>query len=305
MKRQTFYICIFILICINTTLFAGTDEKTDAIVSYTEALYVESFETDALRGAIKGALNEGISQENITRFISASVQADTEIEELTFYLEIITSTQAEGFPSYLVMNTILEGFAKRATAEAIHTSLMKNRSQIQLCHEIARAHKGRAMRSIDDTALLTTALYNALHMGFSENTLRHFSSSVLEHQRSSVFFLNSLEVLMELHSLGLKNEQSALLIDNAIIEDYRIGYIRSFPKIFSAQMKNGISQDDIFAVLQEDIKLSRAPSFKTDNATSHSGSSRSSETSGSDRGSPSQGSSPASGSNKGKGNGGG
>ena len=277
MKYQTLYIYICILICITTPLFAGSEEKTDAIISYTEELYTESIDSDALRGPVKGALDEGISQESITSFISVNMQAGVEIEELIFYLENMSSAQAEGLPSYLVMNTILEGIVKGATGEEVRTSLMTNRSQIQFCHTIAVRHKGRSKRSTDDTALITTALYNALHMEFTENTLEQLSTSVLEHHRSSVFFMNSLEVLMELHSLGLENEQSALLIDNVIIKDYRIGHIRSFPKIFSTQMKNGISQDDIFAALQEDIELSRAPSLGADNGSSYSGNNHSSE----------------------------
>jgi|GEM_PF-3470616 len=305
MKYHTFYIFICILICITTPLFAGSTEKTDAIISYTEELYTESIDSDALRGPVKGALNEGISQESITRFISANMQAGVEIEELIFYLENMSSAEAEGLPSYLVMNTILEGIVKGATGEEIRTSLLTSRSQIRFCNEISVRHKGRARRGTDETFLLTTALYNTLHMGFTENTLEQLSSSVLEHQRSSIFFMNSLEVLMELHSLGLENEQSGPLINSAINMDYRIGYIRSFPKIFSTQMKRGISQDDIFASLKEDIELSRAPSFESGNGSSYSGNNRSSEGPGSDRASPSQGSAPSSGAKKGNGNGGG
>jgi hypothetical protein len=305
MKYVTCCIHICVLVCITTPLFAGSEDKTDAIIAYTEIMYTKSIDADILRDPVKGALHEGISQERITRFISANMQAGVEIEELIFYLELITSTQAEGLPSYLVMNTILEGFAKGATGEEIRTSLMTRRSHLQFCHRVAVHHNGRGRRNTDDTNLISTALYNALHMGFAESTLEQLSSSIREHQRSSVFFMNSLEVLMELHSLGLENEQSASLIDSAIAMDYRIGNIRSFPQIFSTQLKNGMSQDDIFAVLREDIEHLRAFSFAADNGSPRSGSNRSSDGPGSDRSSPSQRSAPSSGAKKGKGNGGG
>ena len=301
MRCQTFYVYIFIIFFITMPLFAGSEEKTDVIIAYTEELYTGFIDSDALRGPVTEALDEGISQERLTTFVAANVQAGVKIEELIFYIENMSAAQAEGLPSNLVMNTILEGIAKGATEEDIRTSLMTSRSQIRFCHTIAIRHKGKARQNMDETVLLTAALYNALHMGFTESKLQQLSTSVLEHDRSSVLFMNSLEVLMELHSLGLENEQSALLIENAIIKDYKIGHIRSFPKIFSTQMERGISQDKIFTVLQEDLEHSRAPSLGADNGTSFSGNNRSSEGPDSGRSSPSQRSAPAAGMKKGNG----
>ncbi len=294
---------MFVLFLAATPLHAGSEEKADAIVAYTEELYAEPFDIDALRDPVAGALNEGISQEQLITFIAANIQAGVEIGELVFYLENISATQAEGLPSYLIMNTILEGIAKGATEEEMRTSLMTSKKQIRFCHTVSVGHKRKVKRSSSETALLTAALYNTLHMGFSEDALEQLSTSVLEHHRSSLMFLNSLEVLMELHSLDLENEQSILLIENAIIQDYRVGHVRSFPMIFSTQMNRGFSQEEIFAALQEDIKYSRAPSLGSDEGSTYSGHDRSSEGSGSDRSSPSQRSSPAAGNKKGKDNG--
>jgi hypothetical protein len=303
MKGQKYLLLMFVLLFAATPLYAGSEEKTDAIVAYTEELYDEPFDTDALRDPVAGALNEGISQEQLTTFIAANIQTGVEIGELVFYLENISATQAEGLPSYLIMNTILEGIAKGATEEEMRTSLMTGKKQIRFCHTVSAGHKHKVKRSSSEKALLTSALYNALHMGFSEDALEQLSTSVLEHHRSSLMFLNSLEVLMELHNLGLENEQSILLIENAIIQDYRIGHIRSFPMIFSTKMNKGFSQEEIFATLQEDIKYSRTPSLGSDEVSPYSGHDRSNEGSGSDRSSPSQQSAPATGSEKGRDNG--
>jgi hypothetical protein len=303
MKGRKYLLLVFVLLLAATPLYAGSEEKTDAIVAYTEELYDEPFDTDALRDPIAKALNEGISQEQLTTFIAANIQTDVEIPELVFYLENISATQAEGLPSYLIMNTILEGIAKGATEEEMRTSLMTSKKQIRFCHTVSAGHKHKVKRSSREKALLTSALYNALHMGFSEDALEQLSTSVLEHHRSSVMFLNSLEVLMELHSLGLENEQSILLIENAIIQDYRVGHIRSFPMIFSTQMNRGFSQEEIFAALQEDIKYSRAPSLGSDKGSTHTGHDRSSEGSGSGGNSPSQDTSQSSGNNRKGGNG--
>ena len=297
MKGRKYLLLVFVLLLAATPLYAGSEEKTDAIVAYTEELYDEPFDTDALRDPIAKALNEGISQEQLTTFIAANIQTDVEIPELVFYLENISATQAEGLPSYLIMNTILEGIAKGATEEEMRTSLMTSKKQIRFCHTVSVGHNRKVNRSSRETTLLTAALYNALHMGFSEDALEQLSTSVLAHHRSSVMFLNSLEVLMELHSLGLENEE------NAIIQDYKVGHIRSFPMIFSTHMNRGFSQEEIFAALQEDIKYSRAPSLGSDEGTTYSGHDRNSEGSGSGGNSPSQDTSQSSGNNKKGGNG--
>jgi len=302
MRHNICYICICIFVAITAPLFAGSDNGTDEIISYTERLSPEPIETDVLRVPIQRALNEGITQESITSLISATMHGSMHIEETISYLEIITATQAEGLPYHLVTNTILEGIAKGATGEEIHESLAANRNHIEFCHGVAARHKGRTGRRADDTALLTAALYNALHMGFNENMLERLSYTITEHNRSSVFFINSLEVLMELHSLGVENERGALLIDRAINEGYRIGYIRSFPLTFSTQMKLGMTQDEIFSMLHDDIAHLRASTTDADNGSSQSGNSRGSGASDSQKGSASHGAAQSSGTKGGKGN---
>jgi hypothetical protein len=304
MKCKICCICICIFVAIAAPLFAGSDNGTDEIIAYTEQLSPELVETDVLRAPIQRALNEGITQESIISLISATMHGGVHIEEAISYLEIITATQAEGLPYHLVMNTILEGIAKGAMGEEIHESLAANRKHIEFCHRVAVRHEGRTGRRADDTALLTTALYNALHMGFNENMLERLSGTITEHNRSSVFFINSLEVLMELHSLGVENKRGALLIDRAINEGYRIGYIRSFPHTFSTQMKLGMTQDEIFSMLHDDIAHLRASTAEAGSGSSQSGNSRGSGASDSQRGSASHGAAQSSGTKKGKGNGG-
>ena len=68
MKYVTCCIHICVLVCITTPLFAGSEDKTDAIIAYTEIMYTKSIDADILRDPVKGALHEGISQERITRF---------------------------------------------------------------------------------------------------------------------------------------------------------------------------------------------------------------------------------------------
>ena len=304
MKRKIRNICIGIFVAIAAPLFAGSDNETDEIIAYTEQLTPEPVETDVLRVPIQRALNQGITQESITGLISATMQGGAHIEEAISYLDIITAAQVEGLPYHLMMNTILEGIAKGATGEEIHESLAANKYRIEFCYGVAVTHKGRTGRRTDDTTMLTAALYNALHMGFNENMLERLSGTITEHNRSSVFFINSLEVLMELHSLGVENERGALLIDRAINEGYRIGYIRSFPHTFSTQMKLGMTQDEIFSMLHDDMAQVGSSTAEAGSGSSQSGNSRGSGDSDAQRGSSSHGAAQSSGTKKGKGNGG-
>ena len=91
MNGRKYFLLMFVLFLAATPLHAGSEEKADAIVAYTEALYAEPFDIDALQDPVAEALNEGISQKQLTTFIAANIQAGVEIGELVFYLENILS----------------------------------------------------------------------------------------------------------------------------------------------------------------------------------------------------------------------
>jgi hypothetical protein len=302
MKLKYIFMYVCILICTVTQLFAGTEDHVDEIITQAEEQHGEHIDSDLLRTPIKKALDQGIADESITRLISAAVREDIATEDIVSHLEYITSSHAEGLPSYLVINTILEGIARGVPGDDIRASLMANEGRMEFCQDIAADHRGRSRRSAANTVHLTTALYNALYLGFGMDQLEQLSSTVQEHNESSIFFTNSLEVLMELYGLGLENEQSVYLINSAIDRDYRINHMRTFPNMFATHMKNGMSHEEVFTMLQNDIENPNTASSISGNGSSQSG--NRSSTSASDRGSSSGGSASQSGAKKGKGSGG-
>ena len=297
-KNTFIYACIFF--CAVVQLFAGTEDQVDEIIAQAEAQYGEHIDSDLLRVPVEEALEEGITDKSIMRVISAAMRGHMTSEEIVLHLEFITSSQAEGLPSYLIMNTILEGIAREIPGDDIRASLMANSGRMEFCQEIAAKQSGRSRRSVTDSKHLTIALYNALYMGFSMDQLEQLSLSVHEHNGSSAYFTNSLEVLMELYGIGLEHERSVYLINSAIDKGYRINHMRTFPNVFSSHIKNGMSHEEAFAMLQNDLEKPKATSSDSGNGSSQSGSG--SGTSGSDRGSSPRGSASQSGAKKGKGN---
>jgi hypothetical protein len=297
------YLFICILLTAAIPLFAGSEGQAENIIAHIEQLYDESIDSELVQSTIRDALNHGLTEESIIAFFTAASQSDMAMDDVVSCLEYLTLTKTEGFPYNLVMNIMLEGLAKGAAGDEIYASLKANRENMEFCYKVASVHKGRGRSSTDDVALLTTILYNVLEMGFNRDEVQQLSTSVIEQKRSSAYFINSLEVLMELHSLGLEKDQTVSLIDSAISSEYRISYIRTFPEVFEERMRDGISSDDIFAALHKDLESRKTTTSKSETGSAQSGAGTSSDGSGSERGSPSPGGTSSTGSQRGTGNG--
>jgi len=224
----------FITLCI---LFVNTKGILDASVkrSFTVEQAITEFypDPDASSSLIQTALSlikNGIPQENVYRFVQTAAMNACPHEEVRYYMDIVGEFHKSGMPSELVMNTILEGIVKGVRNEKIRASLASTEKRLLFCAEIAASHAPKH-REKEKKDLLAASLFNALNSGFQEGDLLLLSSEVQTQKRNAHYFFVSINAMMEIKSMGFRNQDTVKLIHACISNDFSIADMKVYPRI--------------------------------------------------------------------------
>jgi hypothetical protein len=270
-------ILILITICIlfvNTKDILGASVK--GAVTVEQAITEFYPDPDASSSLIQSALSlikNGIPSENVYRFVQTAALNACPYEELHYYMDIVGKFHESGMPSELVMNTILEGIVKGVRNEKIQDSLTTTEKRLLFCAEIAASYAPKR-RGKEDIDLLATSLFNALNSGFQEGELLLISREVQTQKKNAHYFFASVNTMMEIKSMGFRNQDTVQLIQACISNGFSLSDIKVFPHLVAPLYEKSKEQEIIVKELITRIKKGEKPTSEK-NATEKTSSSSS------------------------------
>ena len=259
MKIHFFFFFFLLFILLSAYSYAGSEVKQENIEQITFELYKEPVDLTYLEKSISRALEGGIPYDNVKGFVSTSAKTGRKPEEVSYYLDMILDIHSKGVPSGIIINTILEGIAKDMSEERIRDSLSLTKTKLLFCNGIALTHVRKRTRG-ETVSLLVASLFNALNSGFSKTDLENISSAITERNKSANYLFNAVNIMMELNSLGFREENIIELISVSIANNFTTHDISKYPDILSESFKNGVVDEDALVSLIASIEKGYRPS---------------------------------------------
>jgi hypothetical protein len=267
-------VCIFL---VNTEDILGASaKKSGALEQVITEFYPDPDASSKLIQASMSLIKNGIPPENVYRFVQTAALNMCPYEELHYYMNIVGEFHESGMPSELVMNTILEGIAKGVKNKKIRDSLLFTEKRLLFCAETAASHTARR-RGKKDIDLLSTSLFNALNSGYREDELLSISSKVKTRKKNAHYFFVSVNTMMELQSMGFRNQDTVQLIHACISNGFSLSDIKLYPHFVATLYENSKKQETKVNELITRIKSGEKPTSEkhvTENPSSSSSDSR-------------------------------
>ena len=231
-----------------------------------------------LTNAVQSALENGVDESAIARFVEVGSEAGRDPEELAFYLHRSAELHAGGVPAELLMNSILEGIAKDVPGQIIKSSLEPITDRLLFCTDTAREHFPRRAREAN-VELLANGLFQAMSLGFSKGDIGVLSREIKRNGKSPSYFVRALEVAMETANLGIQNSSTLMLLIEAVKNGLNTAEVAALPQILLMSGQKTFTEDDLRSMVLSARKSSVSPS-EGDTETTKGGSSSGSDTGG-------------------------
>lgn len=236
--------------------------------------------------AVQRALESGVDESAVSRFVEVGSEAGRDAGELAFYLIRTAELHAEGAPAELLMNSILEGIAKDVPEQIIKSSLEPITDRLLFCTDTAREHIPRRAREAN-VELLANGLFQAMSLGFSREDIGTLSREMKQNGKSPSYFVRALEVAMEITNLGLQNSSTLMLLIEAVKSGLNTMEVASLPQILLMSGQQTFTEDDLRSMVLA-ARKSQVSSSEGDTETTKGASPSGSDTGGNERGSSAQ-----------------
>ena len=261
MKPCQYLIALTMLLFIAPCLsYPGSADKAEKIVVKAFDQQPISAENSEIYSAVSDALNEGVSYEDVETFVSASVQSGRGTDETANYLGMITDLHRMNIPANIMINTILEGYAKNIPEKDMKTSVASTREKLVFCSRIAKRHFLLKEAKKNRTEMLVKALINVLNSGFSRGMIEKMSTTVKSHTNSPSYFISTLKIMMELKGFNLPDEDIFKLMEISVTNKYPLQEMKYYPQIFMTGKKEGAVNEEIYITLLDSLKKGIKPS---------------------------------------------
>jgi uncharacterized membrane protein YgcG len=209
---------LLFLYLIPVLLFGSSDTHMDRSIEAALLQYGEAGTRQELTDSVRRAIENGISAQNVIRFLNGCAESQREANEVSFYLNRIAELHTQGVPSELLMNSILEGVVKGVSEQDIERTLGPITDRLIFCSATARKHFPRKAKE-ESVEILVNGLFQAMNLGFSSEDIDTMSTAVRKKGKTPAFFLRVIEVSMEMENAGISRSTTLHLMIASIEGD--------------------------------------------------------------------------------------
>jgi hypothetical protein len=239
-------------------LFPAVQDEADKIVEIAVGRYTIPVDRKELHSVVEKALGEGIPFKDVYTFVAECSAANRETDDVALALKTVAELQKTGVDTGIVINSILEGIAKDVPGPVFKKSLIDIENNIKFSAEIASFHATRRRsKRENEMALLTSAVLNTLNSGYNPADIRTISLAIKNNKLNAGYFTGSLQILMELNSFSIPRRHSVDLVEKSIDSEFDLAEMQAFLKVFQSEMKEGVSEEEIYKTLLDQIESRR------------------------------------------------
>jgi hypothetical protein len=239
-------------------LFPGAAKEAERITAEAMSAYTAPVDRDDLHAAVSTAIARGVPAQKVRVVTLAAAGTGRPPAELSYYLGAVADLGRSGVPTGSLVSLLLEGMARRFTAEALMSSVGSSARDLTLCASIARPHvQGRGSSEDEQLELLVKALFSALKVGFTPGELERASGAARQRGMPPGAFVVTLEATMAIKGLGATGDQAVRLADTALGKGWSAREIARFPDLFAEALRQGVSKGqaaDASAVVEDIIR---------------------------------------------------